>query len=81
MKSIVLRFVLVLFAALLLGCGKKSESVAAQPGLTKVRLQTDWYPQPEHGGYYQALARRSPRASMPPRASRWKSCRADPMRR
>jgi NitT/TauT family transport system substrate-binding protein len=23
----------------------------------KVRFQTDWYPQPEHGGYYQALAK------------------------
>ncbi len=29
----------------------------AAPALTKVRFQTDWYPQPEHGGYYQALAR------------------------
>lgn len=24
-------------------------------GLTAVRLQTDWYPQPEHGGFYTAL--------------------------
>ena len=24
-------------------------------GLTPVVLQTDWYPQPEHGGYYHAL--------------------------
>lgn len=23
---------------------------------TLIRLQTDWYPQPEHGGFYQALA-------------------------
>jgi NitT/TauT family transport system substrate-binding protein len=41
---------------LLAGCGKKAETAAA-PGLVKVRLQTDWYPQPEHGGYYQALAK------------------------
>jgi NitT/TauT family transport system substrate-binding protein len=41
---------------LLTGCGKK-ESSAASPALTKVKLQTDWYPQPEHGGYYQALAK------------------------
>ena len=25
------------------------------PGLTKVTLQADWYPQPEHGGFYTAL--------------------------
>jgi NitT/TauT family transport system substrate-binding protein len=25
--------------------------------LVKVRFQTDWFPQPEHGGYYQAQAR------------------------
>jgi NitT/TauT family transport system substrate-binding protein len=29
----------------------------AGPGLTHVVLQTDWYAQPEHGGFYQALAR------------------------
>ena len=23
--------------------------------MTKVVLQTDWYPQPEHGGFYTAL--------------------------
>lgn len=23
----------------------------------KIKFQTDWYPQPEHGGYYQALAK------------------------
>ena len=30
---------------------------AARPanGLTPVRLQLDWYPQPEHGGFYTAL--------------------------
>jgi NitT/TauT family transport system substrate-binding protein len=26
-------------------------------GLTRVRLQTDWFPQAEHGGFYQALAK------------------------
>jgi NitT/TauT family transport system substrate-binding protein len=45
-------------AALLAGCGKKAETAAASaPGLVKVRFQTDWFPQPEHGGYYQALAK------------------------
>ena len=29
----------------------------ANPGLTKVTLQTDWYPQPEHGGFYTALVK------------------------
>jgi len=26
-------------------------------GLTKIVLQADWYPQPEHGGFYTALAK------------------------
>lgn len=39
----------------LTGCGKKTETAAT--GLVKVRFQTDWFPEPEHGGYYQALAK------------------------
>jgi NitT/TauT family transport system substrate-binding protein len=35
------------------GCGKQR----ASSGLTAVKLQTDWYPQPEHGGFYDALIR------------------------
>jgi NitT/TauT family transport system substrate-binding protein len=35
------------------GCGKQG----ASNGLTPVRLQTDWYPQPEHGGFYDAQIR------------------------
>lgn len=48
---------------LLAGCGKKAvepsttSDAAAPAGLVKIRFQTDWYPQPEHGGYYQALAK------------------------
>jgi NitT/TauT family transport system substrate-binding protein len=38
------------------GCSKPAAPVVAG-GLVKVRLQTDWYPQPEHGGYYEALAK------------------------
>ncbi len=34
----------------LTGCHRRSEK-----GLTVVRLQADWYPQPEHGGFYEAL--------------------------
>jgi NitT/TauT family transport system substrate-binding protein len=35
------------------GCEKQR----ASNGLTPVRLQTDWYPQPEHGGFYDAQIR------------------------
>lgn len=55
-----LRLLLSLTAVgLLAGCGKKTETAAAPgaPALVKVRFQTDWFPQPEHGGYYQALAK------------------------
>ncbi|MFO1446844.1 MAG: ABC transporter substrate-binding protein [Opitutaceae bacterium] len=37
------------------GSGEKSKESGS--GLTKVRFQTDWYPQAEHGGYYQALVK------------------------
>jgi NitT/TauT family transport system substrate-binding protein len=30
---------------------------AVSNGLTPVRFQADWYPQPEHGGFYTALAK------------------------
>ena len=45
--------------SLLLGAvaGCRSHSPAQQGGLTPVRLQLDWYPQPEHGGFYTALLR------------------------
>jgi NitT/TauT family transport system substrate-binding protein len=33
------------------GCRRQS----AENGLIPVTLQTDWYPQPEHGGFYDAL--------------------------
>jgi NitT/TauT family transport system substrate-binding protein len=47
-----------LVGLVLAGCGRKEAApVAAAPGLVKIRFQTDWYPQPEHGGYYQALAK------------------------
>lgn len=35
------------------GCGHPS----IESGLTKVTLQADWYPQPEHGGFYNALVK------------------------
>src|SRR6266849_4155915 len=38
------------------GCNRSSPTEAT-PGLLKVTLQADWYPQPEHGGFYTALAK------------------------
>jgi len=44
-------FLLLYCAAAISGCsGKKSAN-----GLTPVKFLTDWYPQPEHGGFYDAL--------------------------
>ncbi len=39
--------------ATIAGC--RSHTDAA--GLTQVKLQADWYPQPEHGGFYTALVK------------------------
>jgi NitT/TauT family transport system substrate-binding protein len=36
-----------------LGCSHSSNETS----LTKVTLQADWYPQPEHGGFYNALVK------------------------
>ncbi len=44
----------LLLAFLLIGCGKKTTT---EDGLFKITLQTDWYAQPEHGGFYQAMAK------------------------
>ncbi|AOS45784.1 NMT1/THI5 like protein [Lacunisphaera limnophila] len=41
----------------LTGCGQKAAEPAATTGPVKIKFQTDWFPQPEHGGYYQALAK------------------------
>ena len=35
------------------GCGGGKTETAS--GMPLVRFQTDWYPQAEHGGYYQAV--------------------------
>jgi NitT/TauT family transport system substrate-binding protein len=47
----------LLVAACLLGSGCKDRAPASGTGLTKVILQADWYPQPEHGGFFTALAK------------------------
>jgi NitT/TauT family transport system substrate-binding protein len=41
---------LLVLPLLLSGCRAHSNN-----GLTPVKFQTDWYPQPEHGGFYTAL--------------------------
>jgi NitT/TauT family transport system substrate-binding protein len=41
----------MLFALAAAGCAHHQ----SENGLTPVALQTDWYPQPEHGGFYDAL--------------------------
>jgi NitT/TauT family transport system substrate-binding protein len=43
---------------LLAGCNKAPEPQrTSETQLTSVRFLTDWYPQPEHGGFYNALVR------------------------
>jgi NitT/TauT family transport system substrate-binding protein len=46
-------------ALLMAGCDKRTDigQPTAAVALVKVRFQTDWFPEPEHGGYYQALAK------------------------
>jgi len=46
-----------LFLMLGILCASGCSHSAAPSGLTKVTLQADWYPQPEHGGYYNALVK------------------------
>lgn len=48
---------ILIFALLLGGCRRKEAVVIPPGGLRKVVLQTDWFPQAEHGGFYQALAK------------------------
>jgi NitT/TauT family transport system substrate-binding protein len=48
-----LAFVVALLVLSTVGC--RFHRVDDSSGLTPVRLQLDWYPQPEHGGFYTAL--------------------------
>lgn len=49
---------MLLPAALLMGgCARREPAADAAGARFKVRFQTDWFPEPEHGGYYQALAK------------------------
>jgi NitT/TauT family transport system substrate-binding protein len=45
-------FFILFIAAALTGC--RNHSSAGDSGLTPVRLQLDWYPQPEQGGFFAA---------------------------
>jgi NitT/TauT family transport system substrate-binding protein len=54
------QFLLVCALAALAACSKpapRPEVAAGAGALSEVRLQTDWFPQAEHGGFYQALAK------------------------
>jgi NitT/TauT family transport system substrate-binding protein len=57
----VLAVVLLAGAWLLSACGREPKPATAgsgpEPARVAIRLQTDWYPQAEHGGFYQALAK------------------------
>ncbi len=55
-----LRTLGLLTAALLAGCSRESHPAVAAPSgpeLTPVTLQLDWFPEPAHGGFYQAAVR------------------------
>ncbi|HEY5551612.1 MAG TPA: ABC transporter substrate-binding protein [Opitutaceae bacterium] len=39
------------------GCSRKAQEQTTPDGALRVRLQMDWFPQTEYGGYYQAAAR------------------------
>jgi len=46
----------LLTVACLIGC-RSAPTDTSKNGLIPVRLQADWYPQPEQGGYYAALVK------------------------
>ena len=53
-KSFSRIFCVLIFGSLsVLGCQRP----AGDGGLTKIVFQADWYPQPEHGGFFTALAK------------------------
>lgn len=58
MKRLFLNVLTLTIAIVLSGCGEsEAPSVADDTGveLTPIVLQTDWYPQPEHAGFYHAF--------------------------
>src|SRR5688572_17044970 len=61
MPSLHLAILLALIALLGCGCARKDAAAPKDVAKTtvprKIVLQTDWFPQAEHGGYYQAFAK------------------------
>ena len=51
--SLVPGFAAIFLSLLAAGCHHPAQT----SGMTKISLQADWYPQPEHGGFYTALAK------------------------
>lgn len=47
-------FAVVSLAAIAVLCGCRSHKPAAENGLIPLRVQLDWYPQPEQGGFFAA---------------------------
>jgi NitT/TauT family transport system substrate-binding protein len=47
-------FTLIILAFFVCGCHRAPSDAG---GATKIILQADWYPQPEHGGFYTAIAK------------------------
>jgi len=41
----------------LLGCGAREKREVSPAGRTPIAVQLDWFPEPEHGGFYQAAAK------------------------
>lgn len=56
MKNTFLNVCIASFGILIITACSPTEDAADSGGLRKVTLQTDWYAQAEHGGFYQALA-------------------------
>ncbi|MGA0840131.1 MAG: ABC transporter substrate-binding protein [Pseudomonadales bacterium] len=60
----IVRWSVLMLTLMFAGCGDRpaageaggtdAEHEGSAPGLTRVILQTDWYPQPEHAGFYLA---------------------------
>ena len=58
MRFCAILFCLVVAALIGPGCARK-ESAPAKVGLRKIALQTDWFPQAEHGGFIRRWPRDS----------------------
>ena len=48
---------ILMLTALAGGCARQAEEPKPPAALRKVVFQSDWFPQAEHGGFYQALVK------------------------